>query len=89
MIFRMYSVYDSKAELYMQPFFMHTKGHAHRAWEDTVNDPKTQFNQHPSDFTLFEIGTFDDLTCKVDLYESKLPIGTALEFLRSRKGVEL
>lgn len=77
---KMYTAYDSKVELYLPPFFMRTRGEAVRAWETAVNDPQTQMCRHPDDFTLFEIGEFDDSTGCVEMYGAKISLGLALEF---------
>ena len=37
----MYSVYDVKAEAYLQPFYMENKNVAIRAFEATVNDEQS------------------------------------------------
>lgn len=79
MKFKIFCVYDSKAEAYMQPFLMPTKGQAIRAFQTTVNDPSTDFNKYPGDFTLFEIGEWDDQTSKIGSYDTKVNLGTALE----------
>lgn len=80
MLIKVFAVYDSKAEAYMQPFFMQSRGAAIRAFDSTVNNPETQFYKYPTDFTLFEIGEYDELHGK--LIPSKTPIscGLALEF---------
>lgn len=83
---KMYSVYDCKVEAYLQPFFMRSKGEALRAWGQTVNDEQTQFCRHPADFTLFEIGEFEENSCKFKIYESKIALGTALEFKNNPQG---
>lgn len=77
---KVYTVYDSKVESYMNPFLMQTKGQAIRAFADSVNDEKTQFYKHPEDFTLFEIGEYDDASGVYSMHESKVSCGTALEF---------
>jgi len=64
-----YSIYDSKCEFYTQPFMVRAKGEAIRAFSDLANDDKTQVGQHPEDFTLFQLATFDENTGK---YESLL-----------------
>ena len=62
MIKKVFTVYDDKSEAYLQPFFLDTVGQARRAITDCVNDVNHQFCKHPSDYTLFELGTFDDST---------------------------
>lgn len=80
---KIFTTYDSKAEAYLQPFFMGTRGEAIRGWQTVCNDPKTQFNKYPSDFTLFEIGEYEETTGQIFPYEAKVSLGTAIEFLKS------
>lgn len=58
----MYSVYDAKSESYTLPFFDHAQGRALRTFADCVQDPEHQFGKHPEDYTLFDVGTYDDDT---------------------------
>lgn len=76
---KVYTVYDSKTEAYLKPFFMRTKGEAIRAFQDTVNDESSQFWKHPEDYTLFEIGEYDELSARMMPNEALIPLGTALE----------
>lgn len=77
---KVYTVYDSKVEAYLPPFFMKNKGEVLRAWETTVNDPQSNMCKFPADFTLFEIGEFDDQSGVVSMYEAKVSYGLALEY---------
>lgn len=78
---KVYTVYDCKVEAYMRPFLLQTKGEALRSWMHVVNDPKTQFNKNPEDFTLFEIGEYDDHTAKLTSHATPVSIATALEVI--------
>jgi len=80
MVVKVFAIYDSKSEAYMSPFFLQTKGQAMRAFADSVADPKTQFHNHPGDFTLFEIGEYDDQKGWLKSHEAKINLGSALEF---------
>lgn len=60
MYVQVFAIYDIKAKTFGQPIFQLTEGTARRAFSDLVNDPSTQFNKYPDDFTLFQIGTYDD-----------------------------
>lgn len=82
MILKMFAVYDSKVEAYMQPFFMQSTGQACRSFEDTATDETTLINKHAADFTLFEIGTFDDQTATVYIHEAKINLGSANEYIK-------
>lgn len=77
-----YSVYDSKTQAYMQPWMARTRGEAIRSFTEAVNDPKSSFNKYPGDFTLFEIGTWDDQNGKMNLLEVQQNIGLASHFKR-------
>lgn len=62
MITKMFAVHDRAAEAFMQPFFAKTIGLACRMFETSCADPSTHLHKHPSDFTLCEIGEFDDVS---------------------------
>lgn len=83
MFLKVYSIYDSGVEAYMQPFYARAKGEAIRMFTNTVNDVSTVVNAHPDQFTLFEIGVFDDKAGMVDCFAAPLSIGNGLEFKRS------
>ena len=55
----MYSIYDSKAEQFNDPFIAATHGVALRIFASHVANPETIWAQYPSDFTLFYVGEFD------------------------------
>lgn len=74
----MFSVYDEKSEAFLLPFFLQTKGQAIRAITDCVNDTNHTFYKHPSDYTLFELGSFDDSTGL--FVTKKTSIGNLVEF---------
>lgn len=60
MIIRMFSVHDKAAGAFLQPFAEKTRASAIRAFSDAVNDEKSQFFAHRADYTLYEVGEFDD-----------------------------
>lgn len=59
---KIYSIRDSKGELYNQPFFLNTHGEAERTFRSLANDPKSMVGMYPEDYDLFHIGEFDDST---------------------------
>lgn len=82
---QIFTVYDSKAEAYMAPFYMNTKGQAIRAFTDSANDPNHQFYKHPEDYTLFLLGQYQDENASFHLQKTPLPIGKAIEFKTTRE----
>lgn len=77
---KVYTVYDSKVGAYLQPFFMQSRGQAIRAFSDSVNDTSTQFYKHAEDFTLFEIGEYDDEKGAFSQEGAHVSLGVAQEF---------
>jgi len=84
MTHKVFTVYDSKAEAYLQPFVMTTRGQAIRAFTDSCNDPKTSFYRWPADYTLFEIGEWDETKGQYSMLEAKKNLGLASEFIEPK-----
>jgi len=57
-----FSVYDSKAQVFATPFFSHNSNTAIRDFNNAALDENSALYRNPSDFTLFEIGKFCDET---------------------------
>ena len=76
------SVYDSKAEMFNQPIFSIAKGEALRAFSDSVNTVNTPMNNHPEDYTLFEIGIFYPEIGKLECAATPTSMGLATEYLK-------
>ena len=64
-------VRDIKADLFGQPFFNASVGMAQRSFSDSVNRPdeKSLLFNHPEDFELYQLGSFDDQTGTFDLLD--------------------
>jgi hypothetical protein len=63
------SVFDSAAGAYNRPFFSPSDGLAVRGFRDEVNRnaPDNPMFAHPSDFSLFSLGVFDDSSATFSL----------------------
>lgn len=79
MTLMVFSVYDSKAEAYLRPFFAETRGLAIRSFRDAANDGDASISKHAADYTLFRVGVFDPVT---GVLEACTPesLGNALTF---------
>lgn len=73
-----FTVKDTVAEFYMQPFFARTKGEAIRSFAQAVNDdPKTsQIAAHPDQYELYYLGDFDEQTSLLVGNEGTNPDGS-------------
>lgn len=60
MIFKIYSILDSKAGAFAPPFFLANDQVAIRSVAAARNDPNGLMGRFPDDFKLFCIGDFDD-----------------------------
>ena len=82
---KIFSVYDTKLEAYMQPFFFTAKGQALRAFADLSNDTKTSIGQHPEDYCLFEIGEWDDQKAMLTPLKAPIALGNAIEYIKKEQ----
>lgn len=78
-----FSVYDSKANAYLRPFFTTTKGLALRSFIDAANDPRETINKYPGDYTLFELGEYDDASGTITMHKAHQNMGKANEHIRA------
>lgn len=64
MIRQVVAVKDSAAETFGQPFFVSAVGAAVRSFQDEVNRSAADnpVYQHPEHFSLWRLGTFDDVS---------------------------
>lgn len=76
---QIYSVYDSKAAAYLQPFYLPRHELAERAFAHAACTEGHAFNNFAGDYTLFWIGTWDEENGILTNAEAKLNMGTALE----------
>ena len=83
------SVYDSKAEMFNQPMFFIAKGEATRAFSDIVNTKDSPMNNHPGDYTLFEIGYFNPELGKIEPLATPKSMGLASEYMREDQQLDL
>ncbi len=79
-----FTIHDQKAETFIAPFFVPAKGLAVRAFEDCINSETHHFGQHPADYTLFQIGSFDTDTGEF-LIQEKTSMGNGVEFINPLK----
>jgi len=79
----MVAIHDSKSELFSRPMCMRAYGEAERAFADVINDGQSDYAKHPEDFTLFEVGAFDDSTGVVVPLPAPRSLGVGVTFVTS------
>lgn len=83
MIFTVVAVHDRVAKTYGRPFFTQNINVAIRSFTDEINNatPDNQLYQHPDDFDLFYLGTFDDSIAEFHIDEKRcIAVGKDLAF---------
>lgn len=85
MMVQVFAVRDSKAELYSQPWFSQTLASGVRAFEQVVNDGKSDFGRYPNDFCLFHICQYDDANGVMvpNASGGSVSIGLAAQFVKA------
>lgn len=80
-----FSIFDSKAENFNNPIFLPAVGQATRLFGDQVNDETSPFNKHPEDYTLFQIGTYDPMSGKLEPLTTPISLGLAIEYIENKQ----
>lgn len=60
MRWKLMSVWDAAVENYSPPYCVRAIGEALRSFTQEANNPKSRISQSPKDYTLFQLGEFDD-----------------------------
>lgn len=82
MLYGVFSIYDSAIKAWLPPIYAKNKGDMLRQFSDAVNNKDSILAKHPSDYALYEVGTWDDDKCLFDLQKQPVRLGLALEFVK-------
>ena len=85
---RVYTVFDSKVEAFLTPFFMRADGEAVRAAVEAGYQDNHNFSKYAADYTLVCIGEWDDATAAFYPLDAKANLGNILQLMaQSRASV--
>lgn len=76
----MFSVHDIKAQTFGNPFTSTNQNTAMRDFHAACNDQNSQLYKYPNDFTLYEVGEFDDYTGIIAEYTKIICLGPASDY---------
>lgn len=79
MIYVVMSIRDNAVAAFNRPFFVQHVGMAVRSFKDEVNSAESPMAKHPEDFLLFELGTFDEETGKMQNLEAPRQVMRAID----------
>ena len=77
---KVYSVRDSKSEVFFKPFISKNAGEALRSFASEANRGDGLISQYPEDFALYELGDWDERAGKLMPYLQNKMLGHAFEF---------
>jgi len=80
MIVKVFSIYDSATKAFMAPFTAINEGQAKRMFSDACQSREALFAQHPLDFTLHLVGSFDDSSAALVALNAPIRLVGAWEF---------
>lgn len=89
MVTKVFALFDSKAQAYCMPFYAPAVGLAVRNVADAAKDPQCTFGKHPEDFTLYQIGEFDDSLGLLVGMEPKVNLGLVSQLMDPLAGLPL
>ncbi len=78
-----FSVFDSKAEAFLLPIHCVTRGVALRVFQAAVLDSQHEFHRFAGDYTLFELGEFDEMTGKFTNLATPVSVALALTLIQA------
>lgn len=78
------SVRDRAADVFGQPFYTPALGQAIRSFSDEINraDEKSTLFNHPEDFDLYELGSYNDADASFELLEKPRQVAVGKDLSR-------
>lgn len=76
-----YSVFDSKASAFLQPYFTKSNATAIRAFQRCLLDPTSDISKFGADFTLVKVGTWDEIAGQMRPLDQHENLGTGLTLM--------
>jgi hypothetical protein len=83
MMLKIFSVYDSKSATFARPFFDVSLGSALRSFADIAKDKSHPIGVHPEDYSLFQLGEWNDANAVFTSLPAPVSLGLALELVAS------
>jgi len=79
MLHKLYVIFDNASGLYASPTLAVTEAEVRRNFSTIVNAEGNAISANPQDFSLYELGIFDNETGKFSLLDTPTRVMTALE----------
>lgn len=69
MVLKLYTLFDKAAAVFNAPFSQRSRGEAVRNFKMLLEDQNSLPFKFPQDYTLYEIGEFDDSNGSIQMHE--------------------
>lgn len=79
---KIFAVYDSKAGAYLPPWTSNNAATASRRFEASLENRESDFARFPADYTLFQIGSWDEEFGVITMDGAPTNLGTALSYTK-------
>lgn len=83
---QVYSILDNKTGLFTAPVLCHNNPHAMRVFTDAFRG-ESQYAKFPGDFSVMNIGTFNDETGEIESCKPQF-VATGAELITSAGGLK-
>lgn len=80
-ITKIFSVLDKKSNLWSRPMFVQSTGAMMRSFKDMANNKQEPIGQHPEDYYLYQIGTWNEFKGEIFKLKQNNIIGSALDYV--------
>lgn len=84
MVKKVFSIFDSAVGTYSPPFLCRAHAEAIRAFQQEAQNEQSAIFRSPKDYTLFELGEFDDETAQFMMLNTPHRLVGAHEFVTER-----
>ncbi|WNK13591.1 MAG: nonstructural protein [Microvirus sp.] len=81
---KIFSVYDSKAETFLQPFFAQRTEVAIRNFAYAASNTETDIGRFPTDYTLFEIASWNPDNGTIESLPTAVNHGIAASYIKGK-----
>lgn len=88
MIYKLFSIFDSKVGVYAAPFPALTEEQAKRIFFDMCDRSDNAYGKHPADYTLFYVADCDDAKGIITSLVAFENLGNGMVLLAETKSLE-
>lgn len=82
MLLSVFAIFDTTVKAWMRPLYARNAQEMLRQFSEAVEDPQSQLSRHPADFTLFQLGTFDDNEGTFEIFPAPVRLAMAQDFVK-------